>query len=161
MLTISNPKKFDWANINLLDCLEGNALDSYFTYKLYKVLLQSLDEQNINILLEKLISPLLSIFAEMELEGLDISENNLEILGKELKSLNITLEDDLYECKQVVNKDNLSSDKHMIEILYTRDSGFALYPPAYTKKKEQPSTSAPTIKLLLSQIDDELKRRHV
>lgn len=161
MLTVSNPKKFDWKNINLLDCLEGNALDSYFTYKLYKVLLKSLEEQDIGLLLEKLVSPLLSIFSEIELEGLDISETNLELLGKELKTQNITLEDNLYECKQVFNKDNLASDKDMIQILYTRDEGFALYPPNYTKKKEQPSTSAPTIKLLLSQIDDELKKRRV
>lgn len=160
MLTIKNPKTFDWANIGLLDCLEGNALDTYFTYKLYKVLIKILEDQDITPLLENLITPLLSIFSDMELEGLDISENNLNALDKELKDKNINLEDKLYLWKQVHKTDNLASDIDMREILYTREGGFELYPPDRTKKKEEPSTSAPTIETILLQIDDELKRRY-
>lgn len=160
MLTIKNPNKFDWANIGLLDCLEGNALDTYFTYKLYKVLSELLEDQAMTPLLEKLITPLLGIFSDMELEGLDISVNNLNVLDKELRDKNIDLEDVLYMCKQVHMTDNLASDIDMREILYTREGSFELYPPDRTKKKEEPSTSAPTIETILLQIDDELKRRY-
>lgn len=160
MLTISNPKKFDWANIGLVECLEGNALDTYFTYKLYKVLLETLEEQGMLPLLESMITPLLGIFSDMELEGLDISEENLTKLGRELNAKNIELEDVLYVSKKVKNTDNLASDIDMREILYTREGGFELYPPAKTKKKELPSTSAPTIEIIVAQIDDELKKRY-
>ena len=43
-------------------------------------------------------------------------------------------------------------------ILYTREGGMELYPPDRTPKGA-PSVSAPTLKLLLEHIDEELERR--
>ena len=38
MLTVRNGKKFDWANISLVDCVRGNAMDAHFTLKVFNVL---------------------------------------------------------------------------------------------------------------------------
>ena len=54
--------------------------------------------------------------------------------------------------------DNLASNKDLIDILYTRETGMGLYPPDKTAKGN-PSVSAPTLKLLLEQIEEELQSR--
>jgi hypothetical protein len=41
MLTINNPKTFDWENMPLSDCLEGNAADAYFTLKIFDLIYQT------------------------------------------------------------------------------------------------------------------------
>jgi DNA polymerase I-like protein with 3'-5' exonuclease and polymerase domains len=35
MLTVDNPSKVDWKNMELSKCCEGNAMDAYFTRKLF------------------------------------------------------------------------------------------------------------------------------
>ena len=67
-------------------------------------------------------------------------------------------EDFLYSCKGVTKTDNLSSNNDLIDILYTREEGMGLYPPDKTAKGK-PSVSAPTLKLLLDHIEEELKTR--
>ena len=67
-------------------------------------------------------------------------------------------EDLLYECKGITKEDNLSSNVTLIEILYTREGGMELYPPDKTGKGK-PSVSAPTLKLLLEHIEEELESR--
>jgi hypothetical protein len=71
---------------------------------------------------------------------------------------NIQQEDTLYEFDEIQTEDNLSSNNDLIEVLYTRDGGFGMYPPDRTMKGS-PSVSAPTLKLLLSQIEEELEKR--
>jgi DNA polymerase I-like protein with 3'-5' exonuclease and polymerase domains len=94
----------------------------------------------------------------MEHEGIDIDLVALDKVGKQLKSKNMNEEDDLYVHKCLTKEDNLSSTADLIDILYTRDGGFELYPPDRTAKGK-PSVSAPTLKLLLEQIEQELKDR--
>ena len=158
MLTIKNPKTFDWANMALSDCCEGNAADSYFTLKLFNLIEEKIKELGMEKLLTKLIMPSLSTFAEMEFEGMQVSESKLDEVGRHLRVSNIEEEDNLYAFKQLVTSDNLSSNNDLIEILYTREGAFELYPPDRTGKGS-PSVSAPTLKLLLEHIDEELKNR--
>ena len=158
MLTIKNPKTFDWANMALSDCCEGNAADSYFTLKLFNLIEEMLNELGMGNLLSKLIMPSLSTFSEMEHEGMHVSESKLESVGRQLRIANIDEEDNLYGFPQVVTNDNLSSNNDLIEILYTREGGFGLYPPDRTAKGT-PSVSAPTLKLLLEHLEEELTKR--
>ena len=79
-------------------------------------------------------------------------------MGRHLKSKNMDDEDELYSCSGVTTKDNLSSNNDLIEILYTREDGMGLYPPDKTAKGK-PSVSAPTLKLLLEHIEEELATR--
>jgi DNA polymerase I-like protein with 3'-5' exonuclease and polymerase domains len=158
MLTIKNPKTFDWANMALSDCCEGNAADSYFTLKLFNLIEAKLTELGMSRLLCKLIMPSLSTFSEMEYEGMRVSEEKLESVGRQLRVANIEEEDNLYSFDQVETSDNLSSNNDLIEVLYTREGAFEMYPPDRTAKGT-PSVSAPTLKLLLEHIEEELKRR--
>jgi DNA polymerase I-like protein with 3'-5' exonuclease and polymerase domains len=158
MLTIDNPSKFDWANMDLSDCCEGNAMDTYFTLKLFDLIMDKLDGQPVMKLIENVVMPSLETFAEMEYNGLDVDLTTLEAVGKQLRSTNMDEEDFLYTCKSVTKSDNLSSNNDLIEILYTREDGMELYPPDKTAKGK-PSVSAPTLKLLLEHIDKELESR--
>lgn len=158
MLTIDNPKKFDWANMDLSDCCEGNAMDTYFTLKLFNLIMEKLEGQPVMNLIENIVMPSLETFAEMEYNGLDVDLYTLSSVGKQLRSTNMDEEDFLYTCKGVTKMDNLSSNNDLIEILYTREEGMGLYPPDKTAKGN-PSVAAPTLKLLLEHIDEELERR--
>lgn len=158
MLTISNPKTFDWANMDLGDCMEGNAADTLFTLKLYDLIMERLPQGRIMDLLEHVVMPSLENFAEMEWEGLDVDREALDVVGRQLKGLAMDKEDMLFECKGVSTEDNVSSNSQLQEILYTREGAMELYPPDRTGKGA-PSVSAPTLKLLLEHINEELESR--
>lgn len=158
MLTIDNPSKFDWANMPLSDCCEGNAMDSYFTLKLFDLICEKMEGESMYKLLDKVVMPSLETFADMEYHGLDVDPTVLEAVGRKLGTKNMNEEDFLYGCQGVTKVDNLSSNNDLIEILYTREEGMNLYPPDKTAKGK-PSVSAPTLKLLLEHIEEELKTR--
>ena len=158
MLTIDNPSKFDWANMDLSYCCEGNAMDTYFTLKLFDLIMDKLGDKPVMNLIENVVMPSLETFDEMEYNGLDVDPDALESVGKQLRSTNMDEEYFLYTCKSVTKSDNLSSNNDLIEILYTREDGMGLYPPDKTAKGK-PSVSAPTLKLLLEHIDLELESR--
>ena len=158
MLTIKNPKTFDWANMALSDCCEGNAADSYFTLKLFDLIEDKIRDLGMEKIISQLIMPSLSTFSQMEYEGMQVSEDKLKEVGRQLRVANIEEEDGLYNFKQVKTSDNLTSNLDLIEILYTREGAFELYPPDRTGKGS-PSVSAPTLKLLLEHIEEELKKR--
>ena len=158
MLTIKNPKTFDWANMDLSDCCEGNAADTYFTLKLYNLIQDKLQDLGMQNIINSLIMPSLDTFSQMEYEGMQVCEEKLETVGRQLRTSNIDAEDSLYGHEEVQVSDNLSSNNDLIEILYTREGGFELYPPDRTPKGT-PSVSAPTLKLLLEQIEEELTKR--
>lgn len=133
-------------------------MDSYFTLKLFDVVVERLEELGVAHFVEQVITPSLSAFAEMEYEGMMVSQPRLQRLGKDLSDLTLDQEDSLYRFAEIKKTDNLSSNNDLIEILYTREGGFELYPPDKTTKGS-PSVSAPTLKLLLEQINKELAKR--
>tara|TARA_R110002020_G_scaffold379488_3_gene590730 strand:- start:5696 stop:6175 length:480 start_codon:yes stop_codon:yes gene_type:complete len=158
MLTIHNPKTFDWANMSLSDCCEGNAMDVYFTLKLYNKLVGMISDLGMKDVSEKVLMPSLEVFSRMERDGLLVSENVLKLVGKSLSDKKLDNEDSLYVYDAIKKTDNLSSNNDLIEILYTREGGMELYPPDKTAKGK-PSVSAPTLKLLLDIIEKELVKR--
>lgn len=58
-----------------------------------------------------------------------------------------------------VGKYKLGSSKDMIQIMFTDENGFTLYPPKFTKKSEAPSTDSECFDILLAQIEEELGSR--
>ena len=87
-----------------------------------------------------------------------VCSEKLDSVGRHLRVANIEEEDNLYSFKQVQTSDNISSNNDLIEILYTREGAFEMYPPDRTAKGT-PSVSAPTLKLLLEHIEEELNKR--
>ena len=132
-------------------------MDSYFTLKLFDLICDKLDP-NTFALVEKVLAEANPIFAEIEYQGMAIDSVALKSVGKQLRDKNIDDTDNLYAYKQVLKTDNISSTKDLIEILYTREGGFELYPPDKTNKGK-PSVSAPTLKLLLEFVNEELAKK--
>jgi DNA polymerase I-like protein with 3'-5' exonuclease and polymerase domains len=158
MLGIENPNKFDWENIPLATCANGNYADAHYTLQIYHILYEKMQELKMDKLYDNIISPAINEFADIEYQGIPVSTNKLQEVGKVLKDANIESEDFLYTCKGVQKTDNLSSNNNLIEIMYTREGGLELYPPDKTSKGS-PSVSAPTLTILLDFINEELEAR--
>ena len=157
MLTVTNPRTFDWAGIGLKDCLEGNAFDAYFTLKLYRLFEGMLSEKLLK-LHRFLISPALEEFYHIEYEGLEIDREELDKVDQDLRNKLMEAEDEVYTSKRIAPTSNLNSSKDLIGVFYTNEDGFALYPPDRTSG-DAPSTDAKTLKLILQQIEKELEKR--
>lgn len=159
MLTVTNNATFDWAGQSLHDCARGNALDTHFTLKLLKKYKPMLEDLGVEKMFQELISPLLPIFADMEFEGIHISEENLDRIGAKLQKKNIRMHDGLYKHQAVHRGDNLTSNPDQVKILFTRSGGFELYPPIYTDS-DNPSTNKECLDTILQQVEDELESRN-
>ena len=133
-------------------------MDVYFTLKLYNKLVGMLSDLGMTEVSEKVLMPSLEVFSRMERDGLLVSEEVLKKVGKSLSDKNLDNEDNLYLFDSITKNDNLSSNNDLIEILYTREGAMELYPPDKTAKGK-PSVSAPTLKLLLEIIENELVKR--
>jgi DNA polymerase I-like protein with 3'-5' exonuclease and polymerase domains len=172
MLTVNNPKAVNWSDMPLAEMARGNALDTYFTLKCYDVLINKLEDGGMVDTYKNIIEPSTKFFVEVELDGLLISEPQLEKLGAELHDNIINIEDKLYAFKEVKKDISLKSSHDLVRTLFSlvksskdwvEDSegyGFGLYPPIFTSKR-QPSTSAEALDILKVQIKDELLRRGV
>mgnify|MGYP003669577198 FL=1 len=157
MLTVTN-KNFDWRNIPLGDCLHGNAMDTYFTMKIYDLLKEKLEDEGCWNVMEKLLSPVIPIFSKMEFDGLDVDPSMLKTVGRSLDHKSMLLEDDLLLNSKTFKYANLASTQDLKKVMYTDEDGLNLYPPLRTPKGE-PSTSKPSIDILLDFINEELETR--
>tara|TARA_R110000772_G_scaffold238180_4_gene350205 strand:+ start:232 stop:771 length:540 start_codon:yes stop_codon:yes gene_type:complete len=173
MLTVSEENaKFDWKNINLVDCLEGNAMDTYFTLKIYSVLLKELEDRKLVKLYEHLLSPLASLFSRIECEGLLICPKELEQLDKDLTK---KMESTLIKLKAysgVEEEDNMASTADLIKILFSLqkkdkskdaefelvEQGYGMFPLKMTDK-DKPSTDVESLSKLKGLLNEEISKR--
>ena len=157
MLTVTS-KNFDWENIPLADCLFGNAMDTNFTLKIFHLLEEKLKEQGCWDVMEKLLSPTLPSFADMEFGGLDVDPNVLDEVGRSLDMQQMMAEDDLLMHEKVFKGANLNATVDLRKILYLDEGGLCLYPPKRTGKGE-PSTDKASLDMLLDYLNEELEER--
>lgn len=167
MLTVTN-SKVDWVNMPLAECARGNALDSYFTLKVFDKLYQEMEELEMVETYEHLMVPAMNIFKDIEVRGLEISTDTLNELGQGLKQ---KIGETQTKLKDQIGSDvNFKSNDDIAKVLFSLehvgadwnrvdDFGFGLYPPIKTAKKNSPSTSAEALELLLDQIETEIERR--
>jgi DNA polymerase I-like protein with 3'-5' exonuclease and polymerase domains len=171
MLTVDNANKFDWKTIPLADCLKGNAMDTFYTIRIFHKLLDTLKEKKVDILYERLISPSIPVFRDMEYEGLLIDTNKLAELKEKIQVKIKVLEENLHKSKGLPPNVNLNSDQHLVRILFSLvkdkktkewvvdpDYGFGLYPFNRTKTG-QPQTNDETLVMLKDMIEEEYSRR--
>lgn len=168
MLTVDG-KNFNWKTIGLADCLRGNAIDSYFTLKIYRKLKDEIEKLGLTKLYEKLIAPLTVLFRDLESDGILIDPVKLASLKKDIGSAMERLEGEVKSLPSVPKDANLASNDDLIQIFYSlkkspegwvidESSGFGLYPPSRTKNG-QPQTDEETLKTLKDLLDEELVRR--
>lgn len=163
MLTVLNPATFDWAGMSLADCARGNAVDSYFTLKLFNLFEEKLEDLECEPLITKVINPLLPIFAKAEFNGVNVHKKNLQTVAERLFEKNIEGCDNLYKFKQVSTKYNMSAPGDVCKILFDHEDrpdgeGFGMFPPIFTAT-DNPSSSRECLELLLDQIEAELRTR--
>ena len=104
--------------ISLVDCLYGNAMDAYFTNKIFHKLKGLLEEKGqLSPLYDKLIQPVAEIFAEIEYNGMEIEEENLVELEAQLKRKLFDMEDEIYAFKEVPGDCNINSSEDIVDIL--------------------------------------------
>lgn len=166
MLTVKDPKKIDWENMSIADCARGNAMDTYFTLKLFHVFYEELEELDLLKFYEKLMVPATVEVCESEYNGLDVDITKIDEVGKELEERIQKLEEELYAYPQVKEDHNLDSNKDLIDMLFIpkkdedyRPESFNLYATNTTKKTGDPATDAETLKKVMSLIDEELGYR--
>ena len=157
MLTVRK-KNFDWANIPLVECLEGNAMDTHYTLKLYQKFWEEVEANGMEKIITHLLSPATELFAESEFKGIDIDEEALDQEGNNLLRAVLNAEEVARQFREVPTDSNLRSSDDLADVLYFLEDGFTLYPADLTDKGK-PSTSTPTLKLLQRFINEELDRR--
>lgn len=161
-------KKTDWKNMPLAQMARGNALDAYFTLKIFHKLEKRVNDLKMKNLYEKLMVPAVEFFKDMELDGLLISAPKVEELGSQLRDDIDSKEDKLFSFKQVNKTYELTSTDDLVKVLYSADKkhnivegGFNLYPPISSEKTGAPSTSAEALDILLEQLQDEINKRGI
>lgn len=170
MLTKDNANKVDWANIPILECMHGNALDAYYTVKVYGKLLEELRTKKLEKLYENLIAPLTPILAELEYDGLLIDPVKLAELKKQIQAKLLELQHSFSEIDFIPKGVNFDSSHDLIRILFSIEKnsdgewavdpsfGFGLYPFSKTDKG-QPQTNEETLIQLKDIVDKEYSRR--
>jgi|TARA_S200002703_G_scaffold31612_1_gene27667 DNA polymerase I-like protein with 3'-5' exonuclease and polymerase domains len=169
MLTVEG-KKFDWKNIPLIQCADGNAKDTYATAKVYAKLLDEVRQKKLEKLYEKLIAPLTVAFFNMEYEGLLIDEDKMNELDVQLQEKIKLADTALREAAGLEDGANLNSTSQLVKIIYSfekdekgewiqvEDFGLGLYPFEFTKKGA-PSTNEETLSKVKSMVEEEFTAR--
>lgn len=174
MLTITNPTADYFKTISLKDCLDGNAADTHFTAKVYAKLLDEIQDKGLEKLYEKLISPLTTVFRDIELEGIHVDTERLQEIKDELEISITQIKIELKDSPLIPPDLNLGSNNDLCKILFSvekdkdadgdpvwnivEDIGFGLYPFKYTGK-DAPTTDAETIKKMHEMVEEEYVRR--
>jgi len=169
MLTV-NENDFDWTNIPLKFCAEGNAKDTYATAKVYAKLLDEIRQKKLEKLYEKLIAPLTVAFRDMEFEGLLIDEAKLDELDIQLQDKIKESDSALREAANLEEGTNLNSTNQLIKVIYSfeknkegqwvqvEDFGLGLYPFDFTGKNA-PSTNEETLAKVKDMVGEEFVSR--
>ena len=170
MLTVENNTKFDWANIEMMPCLRGNAMDTYYTVKVYAKLIEEIQKKNLENLYLNLISPLSVVFRDIEFEGMLIDTDKLAEIKDQLAQKIQEVESYLMSSPRIPEGTNLASNQQLCQVLFSLrknkdkewevndESGFGLYPFAYTTK-DQPATNDETLMKMKELVDKEYVKR--
>lgn len=92
--------------------------DADITLRLYEILNQVLEEDELANIAETLEFPLMKVLAEMEMNGILVDEEILEEISKTLRDDLITLEEKIFE--KAGTEFNINSPKQLGEVLFER-----------------------------------------
>jgi DNA polymerase I-like protein with 3'-5' exonuclease and polymerase domains len=148
MLSITDGKEVDWANMPLPKVAYGNALDTDFTLKLHGEMYPQVKLSK--KLHDTLLKRVLVTFARMERKGLHICRKELGearvYSERNLEKLRYTLSELLKGTSMEGEEVNFNSGKQLVEILF---GAFDLPCYAFTDKG-MPKTSADALENILS-----------
>lgn len=122
------------------DIVDYACEDADVTLQLREVFLPQLKEANLDGLLHDLETPLLEVLAEIQLAGVNLDRENLEVFSKELTTDIAVLEKTIYEYAGV--EFNIASPKQLGEILFDK---LDIEPKPKKTKTGQYSTAEETL----------------
>lgn len=106
----------DIRNVPLENLANYSAEDADITFRLYEVLNSKLTNDKLDKLCEGIEFPLISVLTDMELAGVKIDIDILNVMSKELEGLNENLVKDIYNLAG--KKFNVNSTQQLSKILF-------------------------------------------
>jgi DNA polymerase-1 len=158
MLTVKDGKKQDWASMPLSEMAHGNAMDSYYTLKLFHKLYDELDRIELVDHYNNLLSPLIPVLADIENRGMLIKTETLDNLDSRVNEKVVSAKQKVREFPFVKEEYNIASTKDLIKMFYHDAEGLGLYPPTKTDKGS-PSVDKNAMETLENLIEEELEKR--
>lgn len=110
------PKNGTFADVPLAQAVLYAAEDADLTWQLYQLFLPRLKQTGLEKLFWELEMPILPILAEMELRGIRIEKQELNVFGKELSSEIQRIKSEIYEI--VGHEFNIASTKQLQQVLF-------------------------------------------
>ena len=144
--------------MSLFDLAHGNSEDIFFTFKIYELLEVEIAKLGLTKLYNLLISPATTKFAKIERKGLDVDQELLPIIGERLSKKIVEAKESLKAIPETKDY-NLNSSAKKVQILFTDEDGFKLFPPKSSKKTGKPSADSKCLSELVLQIEEELEYR--
>ncbi len=103
-------------NVDLKQITEYAVEDADITFQLKEIFAKKLQEKNVEKLFQNIETPLISVLAKMELEGINLDINFLKSLEKELNKDILALQNSIF---QTANQEfNLASPKQLGIVLF-------------------------------------------
>ncbi len=112
----SGKKQLKFSEIDLDKATEYAAEDADITLRLYKILSNRVDSENLNNVYEVFEKPMIKILSKLESNGIKVNENYLKELSKKFSTKLIKIEKEIYN---ISGKEfNIGSPKQLGEIIY-------------------------------------------
>ena len=109
-------KQINFSEVNINIAKDYSAEDADITYRLYKVFLKSLKNENLINIYEIFEKPLIKILALMEINGIKLDESFLKKLSIKFADKIKKLEKKIYKISK--KKFNIASTKQLGEVMY-------------------------------------------
>ncbi len=115
---IGNGKDMSMDRVPYKQASEYSAEDADVTLRLYHRLEYELKKISLDNLCNEIEFPLIEVLADMEFSGVKVDEDFLKKMNKELMTIEMKLEKDIY--KEAGTEFNVNSTKQLAEILFTK-----------------------------------------
>ena len=109
-------KQINFSDVDLDKAMQYAAEDADITYRLYKIFSKNLKLEKLSNIYEIFEKPLIKILAFMEIEGIKVDKNFLEILSKKFKKKITKLEKEVFKLSK--KEFNIASPKQLGEVVY-------------------------------------------
>jgi len=109
-------KEINFSDVELDKAMEYAAEDADITYRLYKIFSKNLKLEKLTNIYEIFEKPLIKILAFMEIEGIKIDNNFLNILSKKFEKKIEKLQKEVFKISK--KEFNIASPKQLGEIIY-------------------------------------------
>jgi len=108
--------KITFLDVDLKKATEYAGEDADVTFRLYEILKERLDKEKLNKIYELFEKPLIKILSDMEINGIKVDRDYLEILSKKFENKIKKIEKQIYLLAK--KEFNIASTKQLGEIIY-------------------------------------------